>query len=117
MALSPEEADRRLCEAVAAAGMEVGGSPGAIRAKASRAIRKNRWAADVSIDLAPLGSGSSATCRVDMPAGTKHFEILSDIAEAVGDDAFATVVFSRRLNVLEKPAASSAAKKSGTSST
>ena len=48
---------------------------------------KNRWAAELSIDLTPLGSGTCATCKVDM-LGNKHFELLDAIAEAVGDDAF-----------------------------
>jgi hypothetical protein len=29
-----------------------------------------------------------AVCRVEMPAGTKHYEVLADIAEAMGDDVF-----------------------------
>jgi hypothetical protein len=55
------------------------------RAKVSRL--KNRWAADVAIDLTPLTSGSMAVCKVDM-ADNKHFGVLADVAEALGDDAF-----------------------------
>lgn len=48
---------------------------------------KNRWAADLSVRVTRSESGSAALCQVDM-AGTKHFDLLSDLAEAVGDDAF-----------------------------
>jgi hypothetical protein len=87
MSLSPDEADRRLREAVASAGMQPEGHPGAIRAKSSRSMMRNRWAAEVSIDLVPLGAGTCAICKVDM-LGNKHFEVLDEIAETVGDDVF-----------------------------
>lgn len=49
---------------------------------------KNRWAAEVAIELAADGpEGTRATCRVDM-LGNKHYAVLDEIAEAVGDDAF-----------------------------
>lgn len=87
MSLPPEEADRRLREAVASAGLQPQGDLGAIRAKSARSLMRNRWAAEVSIDLAQLGPGTCATCQVDM-LGNKHFDVLNEIAEAVGDDAF-----------------------------
>jgi len=67
--------------------MESEASGWGIRAKSKRSMVRNRWAAEVAIDLAPLGAGTSATCRVEM-LGNKHFEVLGDIAEAVGDEAF-----------------------------
>lgn len=85
--LPPEEATRRLSDALSASGLEPVIDNGSIRAKSKRAMMKNRWAAELSIDLTPLGTGTCATCRVDA-AGTKHFDILDELAEAVGDDAF-----------------------------
>jgi hypothetical protein len=48
---------------------------------------KNRWAADLSVDVTPIPPGSMALCKVDM-LGNKHFAVLSEVAEAVGDEAF-----------------------------
>jgi hypothetical protein len=87
LSLPLDEADRRLRDAVASSGMQPEGDRGEIRARSARAMMKNRWAADLSINLAPLGAGTCATCQVDM-LGNKHFEILDEIAEAVGEDAF-----------------------------
>lgn len=67
--------------------MESGQDADVIRARSKRSLVKNRWAAEVEIRLVPLTGGSGATCRVDM-TGTKHFALLDEIVEAVGDDAF-----------------------------
>jgi hypothetical protein len=67
--------------------MEPAANGAIIRAKSGRSLLKNRWAADISIDVTPLGAGSCATCSVDM-VGTKHYALLDELAEAVGDDAF-----------------------------
>jgi hypothetical protein len=84
---SPAEADARFRQAFAHLNLNPEGPPGSIHGAAKRAIMKNRWAAEVTVDLAPAEGGTAAICRVDM-AGTKHFEVLGDIAEAVGDDVY-----------------------------
>ena len=87
LSVAPVEAERRVRDALLAVGMEAEHHAGTIVATSKRSMLKNRWAAEVTIDLAPLHSGTQATCRVDM-AGTKHYALLDEIAEAVGDDAF-----------------------------
>jgi hypothetical protein len=72
-----------------------------IRGRASRALLKNRWAADVEFQIDPLDAGSIAVARVEM-AGTKHFELLGEIAEAVGDDSFADQGLSDAIERLHK---------------
>src|SRR4051812_721671 len=88
MALTPDQAQARLATALEELGLETSSDPGHLEASAARSWRKNRWAADVTMDLQPATDGATiATCRVDM-AGNKHYAVLSEIAEAVGDDAF-----------------------------
>jgi hypothetical protein len=53
-----------------------------------RSIRRNRWAYEYTAELEPFEGGTLVTSRVDA-AGSKHYEILNEIAEAVGDDVFA----------------------------
>ncbi len=83
-----DEADRRFRQALAELELDPSGPVGAIHGSAKRSLLKNRWAADIDIDLTPAPGGSAATCRVDMSGGTKHYEVLADIAEAAGDDLF-----------------------------
>lgn len=85
---SVDEADRRLRHALAQLDLAPSGPSYALQGSAKRSLVKNRWAAEIYINLAPTSTGAAATCRVDMSAGTKHFEILADIAEAAGDDIF-----------------------------
>jgi PH (Pleckstrin Homology) domain-containing protein/putative oligomerization/nucleic acid binding protein len=84
---TPEEADQRFRSAFEKLDLSPEGPPGHIAGHAKRSMLKNRWAADVTVDVAPLGRGSMAVCKVDM-AGSKHFAVLADVAEGVGDDAF-----------------------------
>jgi hypothetical protein len=84
---SPDEADVRLRQAMERLGLDPQGSPGTVRGSAKRSFLKNRWAADVSADITPADDGCVVACRVDM-AGTKHYALLSEIAETVGDDVF-----------------------------
>lgn len=84
---SPEHTDHRIREAFDQLELEPEGPPGQITGRAKRSFRKNRWAADVSATVSPFSSGSMVLFRVDM-AGNKHFALLSELAEAVGDDAF-----------------------------
>lgn len=88
MALTPDQAQARLATALEQLGMELASTPGRLSASAARSWRKNRWAADLTVDLQPARDDTTiATCRIDM-AGNKHYAVLSEIAEAVGDDAF-----------------------------
>jgi hypothetical protein len=87
MSAPPPDAERRLREAMESLGMEVNGDGDGLRASSARSIRRNRWAAELTVDLSPMGTGTCATCRVDM-AGNKHYTLLDELAEAVGEDAF-----------------------------
>lgn len=81
------EADARLRAACEAMGLSPEGPPGAISGRAKRSIMKNRWAADVSIEISPSPQGSVATTTVDM-LGDKHYAVMDELAEQVGDDVF-----------------------------
>jgi len=87
LARQPEEADPRLRAALTELDMNPEGEPGSIRAKSGRAMLKNRWAAEIAIDLEPLEGGTLAVTRVDM-LGNKHYALLSEILEKAGDDLF-----------------------------
>lgn len=85
----PEEADSRFRKALSALDMNPEGPPGEVHGKSKRAIMKNRWSAEVSVHLTSCGiNGSHARCRIEMPGGTKHFEVADDIAASVGEDVF-----------------------------
>lgn len=84
---SVADADVRFREALTKLEMTPNGPPGAITASAKRAMLRNRWAAEVGVVLTPLPDGCSATCRVDM-AGSKHFEVLGELADTLGDEIF-----------------------------
>ena len=84
---SPEEADQRIRSAFEQLDLSPEGPPGHIAGRAKRSMMKNRWAADLSVDVTPMPPGSMALCKVDM-LGNKHFAVLSEVAEAVGDEAF-----------------------------
>ncbi len=83
----PAEAERRLRDALAKLDMRPEGEPGQIKAKSGRSLLKNRWAAEIGIELEPLEGGTLAVTRVDM-LGTKHYALLSEIVENAGDDLF-----------------------------
>lgn len=86
---SPEEADSRFRKALSALDMTPEGPPGQVHGKSKRAIMKNRWSAEVEVIITPGGvRGSRALCRVEMPGGTKHFEVAGDIATQAGEDIF-----------------------------
>ncbi len=75
-----DETDVLIRSAMSAVGMEPDGPVGSIDAKSKRSLRKNRWAAEVSAEIAPYRSGSTVRWQVDM-LGTKHFEILDEITD------------------------------------
>lgn len=83
----PGESDQRIRNAFEELGLEPEGPPGQISGHSKRSLRKNRWAADVSATVTPFSSGSIVVWRVDM-LGNKHFALLSEMAEAVGDEVF-----------------------------
>lgn len=80
----PAEADRWLRWALGRMDMDPEGPFGQIRAKSSMSVWKNRWAAEVLIQLHPWGPVSVAVIRVEMAAGNKHYAVLNDIVEAAG---------------------------------
>lgn len=83
-----DEAERRLSDALSAQGFQLETAGVVIRGKSKRALVKNRWAAEIAIELAADGAEfTRAICRVDM-LGSKHYVVLDEIAEAVGDEAF-----------------------------
>lgn len=82
---SVQEADDRFRRAFTSLGLAPQGPAGSITGSAKRAIMKNRWAAELAVDLTPRVAGSVAVCRVDM-LGSKHFDLLDELAEAVGED-------------------------------
>lgn len=86
--MPPDQASQRITDALRDAGLDVDASSSHISAHAKRALLKNRWAADVSADVSALHAGAKAVIQVDM-AGSKHYELLNEIADALGDDAFA----------------------------
>ena len=86
---SPEDADSRFRKALHALEMNPEGPSGQVHGKSKRALMKNRWSAEVSVQISSDGRGGShVRCRVEMPAGTKHFEVSDDIAAGVGEDVF-----------------------------
>lgn len=59
-----------------------------VSASSARSLRKNRWAAEVIADVSALPEGSEVTWRIEMAAGTKHFELLDSIAELIPEAVF-----------------------------
>ncbi len=83
-----EEADARVRQSLTQLGPQPRGAPGLIHGSAKRAILKNRWSAEVDVEISSTPDGSAALCRVSMPAGTKHYEVAADVVETVGDQFF-----------------------------
>lgn len=85
LAGSVQEADGRFRQAFTALDLTPEGPPGSVKGTAKRSIKRNRWAAELAVDLTPSAAGTVATCSVDM-AGNKHFDLLDELADAVGAD-------------------------------
>jgi Short C-terminal domain/Bacterial PH domain len=83
-----QEADARVRAAFDQLGLAPSGAPGHIVGKSKMNFLKNRWSATVTADVTPYMAGSLVALRVEMPAGTKHYTVASDIASAIGEDAF-----------------------------
>ena len=84
---SPPEAESRLRQALQDMDLPDDGEPGVIRASVKRSLIRNRWAAEVEIQLEPLAGETLATTRVEMN-GTKHYDLLNEFAGKIGDDLF-----------------------------
>jgi hypothetical protein len=82
-----DDAAERIRRALRSLDMEPDGDATEIRAKSARSLRKNRWAAEIAIGVESLNGGSMAVCTVDM-AGNRHYALMNEIAEAMGDDVF-----------------------------
>ena len=67
---TPAEAEQRLREALAKLDMSPEGERGHITAKSGRSLLKNRWAAEIGMELEPLNGGTLAVARVDMLGST-----------------------------------------------
>jgi hypothetical protein len=88
LTIPPREADVRIRAAFDQIGLAPDGDPGHIVGRSKMKVLKNRWSATVTADVTPYSTGSLVALRVEMPAGTKHYAVASDIASAIGDDAF-----------------------------
>jgi hypothetical protein len=82
-----DEADERFRQAFASLELEPSGPPGQIHGSAKRSFRRNRWAAEIDVQLTAQGNECQGTCRVDM-AGNKHYEVMADVVSAVGENLF-----------------------------
>ena len=82
---SPDEAARKLRAALEGVGLEPEGDGTSFTAQAKRSLLKNRWASQIDVAITPAsGDRSLAVVKVDM-AGTKHYEMLDELAESMGD--------------------------------
>lgn len=88
LTIPPQQADARIRAAFDHLGLAPSGAHGHIAGKSKTNILKNRWSAAVTADITPYATGSLVALRVEMPAGTKHYAVASDIAAAIGEDAF-----------------------------
>ncbi len=77
----PEAALAALREGAESAGMTVRDEfESGFAAGAKRSLLKNRWAAEIRVDLQPSASATVATITVDM-AGTKHLSLVNELTE------------------------------------
>jgi hypothetical protein len=89
LVVPPDEADRLIRVAFDNLDLKPEGGPGRVEGRSKTQLLKNRWSAHVVADITPFGqSGSLVALRIEMPAGTKHYAVASDIAKEIGEDAF-----------------------------
>jgi hypothetical protein len=89
LVIPPEEAEHRLRAAFESLDLNPQVTPGHVEGHSKMRLLKNRWSANAIADITPFGdSGSLVVLRIEMPAGTKHYAVASDIANAVGENAF-----------------------------
>lgn len=86
--ISPEAADARIRGAFDQLGLTSSGGPGHVAGKSKMNLLRNRWSATVTADITPYMAGALVALRVEMAGGTKHYAVASDIASAIGEDAF-----------------------------
>jgi hypothetical protein len=79
-----EQTDALIRSAMESVSMEPAGGVGTIDATSKRSLLKNRPAAEVRAEIASQAGRSSIRWQVDMP-GTKHFDLLDEIAEHLPD--------------------------------
>lgn len=88
MAVSADEAWRRAFSAMTALELAPqSDGRGELRGAGRRSLSKNRWASEVVLTVVPVGDTAHVTCRVDM-VGSKHFAMIEEISQRIGDDAF-----------------------------
>lgn len=88
LTIPPVEAVSRLQGAFDQLGLDPHVSAATVAGHSKANLLKNRWAATIAATVTPYQAGSLVELRVDMPAGTKHYSLASDIATAVGEDAY-----------------------------
>lgn len=77
----PEPALSALRTGAESAGMTVSDATGSgFAGSAKRSLRKNRWAAEVTVDVQPDAGATVAEVTVDMN-GTKHLELVNELTE------------------------------------
>jgi hypothetical protein len=86
--ISPEAADARIRAAFDQLGLTSSGGPGHVVGKSKMNLLKNRWSATVTADITPYMAGALVAVRVEMAGGTKRYAVATDIASAIGEDAF-----------------------------
>lgn len=86
--VTPAEAESLLASAFDKLNLNAEVSSGRVVGHSKANILKNRWAADITANIKPHRTGSLVELRIEMPAGTKHYALVDDIATEVGDDAF-----------------------------
>jgi len=84
--ISPEQADVRVRAAFDQLGLATAGGNGHITGRSKMNILKNRPPATVTADITPFITGALVALRIE--AGAKHYSVASDIASAIGEDAF-----------------------------
>lgn len=85
----PEEAPHRLLDACTRLDMEPHVQAGVIHASVKRSLRRNRWAADLTFTISADPAGGTRVAATVDAAGNKHFELLDEVIETLGDGLFA----------------------------
>jgi hypothetical protein len=80
-----DQTDALIRSAMESVSMEPTGAVGTIEATSRRSLLKHRSAADVRAEIAPRAGASSIHWHIDT-LGTKHFDLLDEIADHLPDD-------------------------------
>lgn len=87
--LTPEDADRRLRAACQDLGASPEGEPQKFRARTKTSFLRNRWSAELSVDISAAPYGSVAIILVEMTS-PQHDAIISDLSRRLDKDSFAS---------------------------